>query len=153
MQNKGRLTKTLAVTGVALVWFPFLAMILTARIGVPEGPGFQVDYLIPAELFPLVLVGCGLLVWAALRARTWRGPIVWGVAIAVIALVGGQWLAMLTGLDSGKTEPAGVGFAVVVASIAVYMLALVEVGVAGIMLVRDVFGRSIGSPDAEAPSA
>lgn len=153
MQNKGRLTKTLAVTGVALVWFPFLAMILTARIGVPEGPRFQVDYLIPAELFPLVLVGCGLLVWAALRARTRRGPIVWGVAIAVIALVGGQWLAMLTGLDSGETEPAGVGFAVVVASIAIYILALVEVGVAGIMLVRDVFGRSIGSADAEAPSA
>lgn len=152
MENKGRLTKSLAVIGVVLVWFPFLAMILTARIGAPEGRGLQVDYLIPAELFPFVLIGCGSLVWAALRARTRRGLVVWGVAIAVVALVGGQLLAMLTGLDSGETEPTGVWFALVVASLAIYTLALVEVGTAGILLVSDVFKGPIGNKDAEAPS-
>ena len=152
MQNKGRLTKSLAVIGVVLVWFPFLAMVLTARIGMPEGRGLQVDYLIPAELFPFVLIGCGSLVWAALRARNRRGLIAWGVAIAVIALVGGQLLAMFTGLDSGETEPTGVWFGLVVASLAIYTLALVEVGAAGILLVRDVFNGPIGNKDAEAPS-
>lgn len=152
MENKGRLTKSLAVIGVVLVWFPFLAMALTARIGMPEGRGLQVDYLIPAELFPFVLIGCGSLAWAALPARSRRGLTAWGVAIAVVALVGGQLLAMLTGLDSGETEPTGVWFDLVVASLAIYTLALVEVGAAGILLVRDVFNGPIGNRDAEAPS-
>lgn len=153
MENKGRITKSLALIGVGLVWFPFLVMILTARMGVPGGRGLQVDYLIPAELFPFVLIGCGSLVWAALRARTRRGLIVWGVAFAVVALVGGQVLALLTGLDSGEIEPTGAWFAIVAASLAIYTLALVEIGVAGVMLVRDLFRQSVGRSDAEAPSA
>lgn len=153
MEKKGKLTKSLALIGVGLVWFPFLAMLLTARVGVPDGQGFRVDYLIPAELFPLVLIGCGLLVSAALRARTRRGLIIWGVSIALVALVGGQLLAMLTGLDSAETKPAGVWFALVVASLAVYTLALAEIGVAGVMLVRDLFHRSISRSDTEAPTA
>lgn len=153
MENKGRITKSLALIGVGLVWFPFLVMILTARMGVPGGRGLQVDYLIPAELFPFVLIGCGSLVWAALRARTRRGLIVWGVAFAVVALVGGQVLALLTGLDSGEIEPTGAWFAIVAASLAIYTLALVEIGVAGVMLVRDLFHHSVGRSDAEAASA
>jgi peptidoglycan/LPS O-acetylase OafA/YrhL len=92
------------------------------------------DYLMPAELFPLALAGGCLLIWAALRARSRRG-----LGIAAGLLVVGQVLAVVTGLASGETEPAGWQWALVLASIAGYSLALVVVGVGGLLLLRDLF--------------
>ena len=60
-------------------------------------------------------------------------------------LIAGQVLATVTGLASGETEPAGWSWALVVASLVLYTFALVEIGTAGILLVRDVFGRGIRS--------
>jgi hypothetical protein len=62
-----------------------------------------------------------------------------GYAIAVGLLVGGQVLAVVTGLASGETEPAGWWWALVLASIVVYSLALVVIGVGGLLLLRDLF--------------
>jgi hypothetical protein len=53
-------------------------------------------------------------------------------------LLGGQALAAATGLASGETEPAGWPWVLVIASLAGYTLALVVVGIAGVLLVRDV---------------
>jgi hypothetical protein len=54
-------------------------------------------------------------------------------------LVGGQVLAVVTGLASGEAEPAGGRWTVVLASIVVYSLALVAMGVGGVLLLRDLF--------------
>jgi hypothetical protein len=153
MEKKGPLTKSLAVVGTALAWFPILATALTA---VPRLFGrrvFRIDYLMPAELFPFALVGGGLLVWAALRARARRGLIAWGLAIAAGMLIGGQALAIVTGLASGETEPRGWPWALVVASLVIYTVALAEIGVAGVLLVRDVFRRGIRDRGLAAPPA
>jgi hypothetical protein len=57
-------------------------------------------------------------------------------------LLGGQELAEVTGLASGETEPAGWWWALVLASIVVYSLALVVIGVGGVLLLRDLFKPS-----------
>lgn len=107
MEKMGVLTKILAIAGTALVWFPILAPVLLSLALLVKERVFRVDYLMPAELFLAALVGGGLLIWAALRARSpWR-LIGWGLGIAVGLLVGGQALAVLTGLASGETEPVG----------------------------------------------
>lgn len=93
----------------------------------------------PAELFPFVLAGGGLLLWAALRARSRREAIGWGLAMILALLIGGQALAVASGLASGETEPAGSAWALVIASLVGYTLALVELGIAGLLLLRDVF--------------
>ncbi len=51
-------------------------------------------------------------------------------------------LAVVTGLASGETEPVGWWWALVVASIAVYSLALVAIGVGGVLLLSDLFKPS-----------
>jgi hypothetical protein len=61
----------------------------------------------PAELFPAVLVGGGLLLWAGLRSHSHWKLIGWGLGIAVILLFGGQALAEVTGLADGTTEIGG----------------------------------------------
>lgn len=142
MEKKGVLTKILAIAGTVLVWFPILAPVLLSVAVIIKERMFRFDYLMPAELFPAILAGGGLLIWAALRARSRRGIIGWGLGSAVGLLVGGQALAVVTGLASGETEPAGWWWALVLASIVVYSLALVVIGVGGVLLLRDLFKPS-----------
>ena len=48
-------------------------------------------------------------------------------------------LAVVTGLASGETEPAGWWWALVLASIVVYALVLIAIGIGGLLLLRDLF--------------
>jgi peptidoglycan/LPS O-acetylase OafA/YrhL len=100
---------------------------------------FRFDYLMPAELFPSVLVGGGLLLWAAVRVRSNRRLIGWSLAAAVCMLVGGQTLAVLTGLASGDSEPVGFWWALVILSLVVYVVSVAAMGAGGIRLLRELF--------------
>ena len=142
MEKTGILTRILAIVGTVLVWFPILAPVLLSVARIIQGRIFLFDYLMPAELFPVAMAGGGLLLWAALRARSRRGIIGWGLGIAVSLLVAGQALAVVTGLASGDTEPTGWQWALVLASIGIYSLALVVIGVGGVLLIRDLFKQA-----------
>jgi hypothetical protein len=107
MEKKGILTKTLAISGTALVWIPILAPALFSAAFLIQARLFRFDYLMPAEIFPVALAGGCLLLWAALRARSRRGLIGGSLGGAAILLVGSQALAVVTGLASGRTEPTG----------------------------------------------
>lgn len=142
MEKKDILTKILAIAGTMLVWLPVLAPVLlfvavTIRAGM-----FRVDYFMPAELFPAALAGGGLLLWAALRARSRQSLIGWGLGIAASLLAGGQLLAVVTGLASGETESSGWAWILVLASIFVYSLGLVMIGIGGLLLLRDLFRQA-----------
>jgi hypothetical protein len=139
MKNKGTFTKILAIVGTALVWFPLLAPVLISLIFFAQEGEFRIDYLMPAELFPIALAGGLLLLWAAIRTRSQRGLIGWGLGIAIGLLVGGQALAVATGLASGATEATGWQWALVLGSIIAYILALITVGVGGVLLLRDLY--------------
>lgn len=139
MPKKDVLTQLLAIAGAALVWLPILTPVVLSAVRLITRPVFQFNFLMPAELFPAALLGGILLIWAALRARSRRGLILGAFGAATGALVGGQALAVVTGLASGATEPAGVWWALVVASLVVYSLAVVVLDVAGILLLRDLF--------------
>ena len=139
MEKKGVLTKILAIVGTALVWFPILAPVLFSVAVIIKGRMFRFDYLMPAELFPVALVGGCLLLWAALRARSRLSLIGWSLGVAVGSLVGGQVLAVVTGLASGETEPTGWPWALVLGSLGGYSLSLLVIGIGGVLLVRDLF--------------
>jgi len=140
MEKKDAFTKTLAVAGTVLAWFPILAPVLLSVVVILQARIFRFDYLMPAELFPAALVGGGALLWAALRARSRRRLIAWSLGLAVALLAGSQGLAVLTGLASGEAEPAGWRLVVVVAPLAGYGLALIAMGVGGALLLGDLFG-------------
>jgi hypothetical protein len=142
MAKKDAFTKILAIAGTALVWLPILAPILFTAVFLLARHFFRFDYLMPAELFPVALTGGGLLFWAAIRARSRWGPVGWGLGVAGLCLIGGQALAVVTGLASGETEPGGWESALVLASLFIYTLALVAIGVGGVLLLRDVFKPS-----------
>jgi hypothetical protein len=141
MENKGVLTKILAIAGTVLVWFPILAPILFSTILFIQRQVFRFDYLMPAELGLFAFGGGILLLVAAIRARSYWKLIGWGLGIALITIVGGQALAVVTGLADGTTEMGGWQWILVLGSLIVYTLAVVAVGVGGILLVRDLFKR------------
>ena len=139
MGKKDRLTKVLAIVGTILVWLPILAPVVFAATRFIQARRFLFDYLMPAELFPVVLVGSGLLLWAAIRARSRRGIIGWGLLAMTGLLVISQALAVVTGLASGETETGGWQWALVLAMFVGFWLALVGIAIGGILLVRDLY--------------
>ncbi len=142
MEKKNVFTKILAVIGTVLVCFPILLPILFALIRFFQSGRFMFDYFMPAELFPLELVGGLLLLWASLRERAWRKLIIWSFVAAVVLLFGGQGIAIVTGLASGESEPVGWAMALTLGGIIGYILALIALGVGGALLIRDLFTAS-----------
>ena len=61
------LSKILAILGTVLIWLPIAFPLGFAAIRLMQGGRLLLDYLMPAELFPLVLLGSALLLWAAHR--------------------------------------------------------------------------------------
>lgn len=146
MENKGVLTKIFAVAGTVLVWFPILAPILITIIFYLQEQMFRFDYLMPAELGLFAFGGGIILLVAAIRAHSRTKLIGWGLGIALLTIVGGQALAVVTGLADGSTEIGGWQWMLVLGSLVVYVLAVIEVGVGGILLSRDVFNSRQMTP-------
>jgi hypothetical protein len=141
MAKKMVLTKTLAIGGTVLVWFPILAPILFSIVSFVAERKPRLDYLMPMELFLFALVGSGLLLWATLRAHSRVKLIVWGIGMAVFMFFGVQWFAEVTGMASGETEPVGWMWGIAIASLVVYTLGIILVGTGGALLLRDLFKR------------
>ncbi len=142
MEKKDTLTKILAVVGTVLAWFPILAPVVISVVALMADHRFRFDYLMPAEFFPVALLGGGLLLWSALRRRSRQKLIVWGLVCAVGLMGASQGLAVVAGLASGATAPTGWWWALALVAIAGYALALVVVGVGGVLVLGDLFKRS-----------
>lgn len=139
MAKRDNLTSFLAIAGTILVWLPILAPVLLSLLLLIRDHVFLLDFLMPEELFLAVAIGASALLWAALRARSRRKLIGWAFGIAIAMFFGGQGLAVLTGLASGATEPSGWPWYLVLASLAVYWLAVITAGVGGLLLLGDLF--------------
>ena len=125
-----------------MVWTPLVFTILTAIIGTISDHMLRFDYLMPAELFPVALAGSLLLLWSALRARSKIKIISWGLAAAVFFLISAQVIAIVSGLASGAIEPTGLAWMLALTCIFLYSLALIEIGIAGILLTRELFHKN-----------
>ncbi len=137
--SNDRLSQALAVVGAILIWTPLLLPFALAARGLPFGRLANFDYLLPAELFPIALGGCSLVLWAALRVRHLRGVIGGAMAVAVAALIGSQALAVATGLASGAIAAESWPWFAVLAGLGLYVAALIATGAAGIWVARGAF--------------
>lgn len=141
MEKRDVLTKVLTVVGIVLVWFPLVSPMVFSVFAYITEQIFRFDFLMPAELFPVGLLGGGVLLWASLRAHTLRGLIGWGLGIAVGLLIGGQALAVGTGLASGEAESNSWIRTLVLASIGAYGVAMAITGIGGVLLLREALKR------------
>jgi len=148
MENKGTLTKVLAVAGTIFVWLPILAPILFSAIRFVQARVFLFDYLMPAELGLFAFGGGILLLVAAIRARSQVKLIGWGLGTALVMMAGVMIIPMVTGLADGSTPIGGWEWMLVLGILALYTAAVIAVGVGGVLLLRDLFkhGRLAAKP-------
>lgn len=134
-------TKTLAIAGTILVVIVVLAPIVFSIMRLISIGKFMIDYLMPAELGLAVLIGAGLLLWAAIRSKAHLKWIAWSLGSAIFLVFGSQALAVITGIASGRTEPVGWQYGIVVGGIIGYDLAVISLSIGGVLLCRHLFRR------------
>ena len=151
MNKKQRsvLTKIFTISGTLMLWAPILFMFVTAIVGSIMRKALLFDYLMLAEMFPIVALGLVLLVLASLLSGTFRKWFGWGSVAALVTLSCGQIFASVSGLASGALAENGAAFAVVIVSIVIYNIIVVALAILGILLIRRLFRKE---PDA-APAA
>lgn len=130
--------KALAVVGTALVIVPIAAAIASA-IPLLTTPEATFDWLTPAEFSPVALIGGVMLLGCSWMAKDRRGLVITGIALSFGVLITGLVVARVSGLATGEREPEGLMGALVVASIAIYVVGLLVLIVAGWLLTRDLF--------------
>ena len=133
------LTRLLATAGTILLGLPIIAPIVFAFVSLVRGNGFLLDYLMPGELFIMVLVGAGLIIWAAIREKTMLKPILWVLGVSLVLFFGCQGLAQVTGLANGKLPASGPVFIIVMSMLILYDLGVVTLAVLGGMLIKKAF--------------
>ena len=131
MEKKAVFSKILAVVGTVLVWFPILAPLVLGFISLGMDGIYRLDYLMPAELGILVFAGGATLIWGAMRTGYRRRFIAWGFGLAAGSI------AIL--MAFGDVEPGSLEWAIAIGLLVTYSLAIMIMGVGGILLWRDLF--------------
>ena len=103
---------------------------------------FRLDYLMPAELFPATLLGCLLLYFIDRRIKTHQKYIGWTFLAAVILFFGTQGLAVVTGAANAEADAVR-WYWVLMVGIILFDLALILVGVGGILQLKQLFRPAI----------
>jgi len=137
VKKNNRLIRIFAITGTVLAFLPMLATILTGAFISIARHRLRVDYLMPAELGLLAVIGGGLLLLTAILSRTHLKQILAIYLVMLFMLVGSQAIAVWTGLASGAREATGWPFILVIGMLVVYALLTVVLGLAGVQLSKD----------------
>lgn len=146
MNKKIATSRILAIIGTVLVWLPILATLVTGVYGSIAYHRLLMDYLMPAELFPLAGVGGLMLIVAAILARSQRKWIIWSFIVMVVSLVASQGFAEVSGLASGRIEPTGFWWILVLGLIILFTLTMIVLGIGGIKLIKSLFKKSPEQP-------
>ncbi len=139
MKRHDALTKGLALAGTVLLALTLVAPVLFALARLVQSGRIRVDWLMPAELFPLALLGGVLVVAAAIRAADRRALIGWSAGLMLAFFVGINAIAVLSGLASGAREATGLPWLATIASLVGYICATAVACVGGILLSKDLF--------------
>lgn len=129
-----KVTKVIAFIGTVLIWLPILFTLVTSVVGSISFGSFRMDFLMPAELFPMELSGALLLMWASIRSGILKRRIGWSLVIMAVSLAACQGAAVLTGLASGETEAAGWPWFLVITLLVLYIAAVIAQCIFGVLL-------------------
>lgn len=136
MKGKILFTEILAIIGTLLIWIPILFPIFLTISRLITRQPFVFDFLMPAELFPLILSGAFLLIWVVFMAKSYRTVVLVIFGIEILSLVGSQMVAVMSGLASAEIEPTGTPWFIVTALIGIYNFSVIALGITGISLIR-----------------
>lgn len=148
-RQKSALTKIFAIAGAVLLWAPILFMLLTGVVVSIASKRLLMDYLLLAEVFPIIALGLVLLVLATLLTKTFRKWFGWGSVGALLALVATNVVSVATGLASGAVAAEGSPLIATLVCVVIFNLLILALAILAIFLLKRIFRKE---PD-QAPEA
>jgi hypothetical protein len=128
------IAKILIVIGNIFLWFPIIAPLFFSIVTLFIRRRFFFDFLMPAELFPVVIIGSLFLFIATLLLKLKRKKFGFYLLAIILFLILGQITALVTGIANGDTEPAGWRFYLVITLLAGYCFTIILNGFSGLKL-------------------
>ena len=142
MNTRMLAAKITAIAGSVLLLFPVAFMLVISIPGSIMRGSFIMDFLIPAELGLFVLIGALLLLAGAILGKRQVKLVALGIGLLALTIVGGQLLAMASGLaTSTDAEPEGLAFLVIIGSIILYDIFMVLLSIVGVRLSISLFRK------------
>lgn len=136
MKFKEQAFKITTIIAVFLLLSPIAFMLLTAIPTLVNLQMIRIDYLIPLEVFPIVLTGAGILTLIACKTNIYKRKICTLVVLLIVMFFGGQYLAVITGISDGSASATGWAFITVVISMIAYDILAVIIGIYGIRVYK-----------------
>jgi len=135
VQKRQGLTRVLAILGTVLLCLPVILVVVLTVGGVPKEVGWLPFFAVGAmDVFPVVALGGGLMLWAAIRAHSPCRVLGWSLAAPVGSIV--------FGVVWSQPVPTGGWVLVVTAALVVlYWIGLLISGVSGISLLGSLYFR------------
>ncbi len=145
MKGTNLLIKIMLVVGVILLGAPLLLPVVLGFFALAKSGRYIFDYLMPAELFVVVLTGAVLVLIAAILARRRVKITAWLVGVIVVTLAALFVIPQLTGLSRTTEGAAGAWIPVMQIILAVYWVAVLVLGVCGKLLLGDLIKKKKAS--------
>lgn len=142
-----------AVAGTVLTGFPLLAPLVLGVIFAVGSGRFLFDFLIPGELFFVVVAGALLLVLATVILRRLRVAAGILTAATIVTFFATDLVSQATGLSDGRTASEGWPLFWVMSVYALYVLSVVGLFVLGILVCRVAFSRAERAVPSAVPPA
>ena len=136
-------TKGLAIAGTVFVFLPIVLPIFFGLTRIVRGARFILDWLMPAELLPLVLIGAALLTWAALRAKMFRRWIILSIVIGLLLLGIGLTYATVTGMADGSVNPTTGMKVFAYGCVMLFDVGVLLTGIGGVLLLRRLYRHTL----------
>lgn len=148
MSTKPFWPKVMALGGTLMVLAPLAFTLLLGIIHLLSSKFLMFDYLLPAELYPLVFIGGLMLIAVAFWQKLERKLIGVSLGVATLALL--LVIAIgLAGLEPKAGQPVSFQMIIIYLLLTVYTGALVALGWGGFKLFRQLSTRGQGNPGFE----
>ncbi|MFN3283230.1 MAG: hypothetical protein ACK40Q_03235 [Pseudothermotoga sp.] len=137
--KKGKiLIKIFAVTGTVFVFLPVFFSLLTSIISTIRDKVPRFDFLMPMELFTLIIVGGTFITYVAYKQKKGFKSTLANLIFVVISLVLSQSIAAVSGLAADRTGKPAYVWIVIIALIVLYWACSVGLLISGIVLTKEI---------------
>lgn len=139
MKNKILISKIISIIGTTLVWIPIIAPIFFTLILLFTRKILVFDFLMPMELFFLIIIGAILLIVSSIIMKyNWK---IIGISFIVIIsmFIIPQVIAVLTGVASGAAKMTTMMYIILLTFVLIYITFLVILGISAISLTKKLF--------------
>lgn len=133
--------KILAIGGEILTGLPILFPLAVSFPTLFRSGRVNFDYLFPAEMFPIVLLGGIMLLVSTILVRTHIKWIAWTFGAVVLTLAALMIVPIVTGLDNSIEQPAGNLMLILQGIVALHWLAIIALVIGGIILIVALFKK------------